>query len=185
MAPRQQLEQATATFKAAQQTVEADQAVLQADQLKLGYAKLTAPITGRVGAIRVTPGNIVSANDASGFVTLTQMQPLRAAFSLPESDLTALRRASAKKPPVEVRVYSGGEAEPLARGVLDFVDNSVDSGSGTIAAKATFPNQRYALWPGQYVDVEIDLAVRPDTVARADGCRSDRPEGAVRVSCKA
>ena len=63
VAPSQQLDQATAVFKAAQQTVEADQAVLQADRLKLGYAKLEAPIAGRVGAIRVTPGNLVSVND--------------------------------------------------------------------------------------------------------------------------
>ena len=75
VAPRQQLDQATAVFKAAQQTVEADQAVLQADRLKLGYAKLEAPIAGRVGAIRVTPGNLVSVNDATGLVTITQIQP--------------------------------------------------------------------------------------------------------------
>ena len=75
VAPRQQLDQATAVFKAAQQTVEADQAVLQADRLKLGYAKLEAPIAGRVGAIRVTPGNLVSVNDATGLVTITQVQP--------------------------------------------------------------------------------------------------------------
>jgi multidrug efflux system membrane fusion protein len=67
VAPQQQLEQATAAFKAAQQTVEADQAVLQADQLRLGYAELKAPITGRIGAIRVAPGNLVSANDTAGW----------------------------------------------------------------------------------------------------------------------
>jgi multidrug efflux system membrane fusion protein len=164
VAPQQQLEQATAAFKAAQQTVEADQAVLQADRLRLGYAKLEAPITGRIGAIRVAPGNLVTANDAAGIVTLTQMQPLRVSFTLPERDLSALRAAAEHEPPATVRVYAAGDAEPLSSGALDFVDSSVDTSSGTIAAKATFTNEDLKLWPGQYVDVEIDLAVRPNTV---------------------
>jgi multidrug efflux system membrane fusion protein len=164
VASQQQLDQALATFRSAQQTVEADHAVLQADRLKLGYARLEAPIRGRIGAVRVTPGNLVSPNDTGGLVTLTQMQPLRVSFTLPERDLAALRAAATRKPPAAVRVYSPGDPEPLAVGVLDFVDSSVDSSSGTIAAKATFPNEHYRLWPGQYVDVEIDLAVRPNTV---------------------
>jgi len=164
VAPQQQLEQATAAFKAAQQTVEADQAVLQADRLRLGYAKLEAPITGRIGAVRVVPGNLVTANDPAGIATLTQMQPLRVSFTLPERDLAALRAAAERKPPATVRVYSSSDAEPLSSGALDFVDSSVDTSSGTIAAKAAFANEDLKLWPGQYVDVEIDLAVRPNTV---------------------
>jgi membrane fusion protein, multidrug efflux system len=164
VAPQQQLEQATAAYKAAQQTVEADEAVLQADRLRLGYAELKAPITGRIGAIRVAPGNLVSANDTAGLVTLTQMQPLRVSFTLPERDLAALREAAQRTPPATVRVYTSGEPEPLSSGTLDFVDSSVDSSSGTIAAKATFPNETYKLWPGQYVDVEIDLATWPNTI---------------------
>jgi membrane fusion protein, multidrug efflux system len=163
VAPQQQLEQATAAYKAAQQTVEADQAVLQADRLRLGYAKLEAPIRGRIGAIRVAPGNLVSANDTAGLVTLTQMQPLRVSFTLPERDLAALRAAAARRPPATVRVYPSGDPEPISNGTLDFVDSSVDSSSGTIAAKATFANEHFKLWPGQYVEVEIDLAVRPNT----------------------
>jgi membrane fusion protein, multidrug efflux system len=166
VATPQQLDQAMAAYKAAQQTVEADQAVLQADRLKLGYAKLEAPITGRVGAIRVTPGNLVGVNDAAGLVTITQIKPIRIGFTLPESDLAALRKAFAAKPPAETRVYAPGSnfAAPLATGALDFVDSSVDFSSGTIAAKAAFANDNLELWPGMYVDVEIDLDVRPQTV---------------------
>src|SRR5262245_14918310 len=165
VAPQQQLEQATAAYKAAQQTVEADEAVLQADRLRLGYAELKAPITGRIGAVRVAPGNLVSANDTVGLVTLTQMQPLRVSFTLPERDLAALRDAAQRAPPATVRVYTSGEPEPLSSGTLDFVDSSVDSSSGTIAAKATFPNETYKLWPGQYVDVELDLTTWPNTIS--------------------
>jgi multidrug efflux system membrane fusion protein len=164
VAPQQQLEQATATFKAAQQTVEADQAVLQADRLRLGYARLEAPITGRIGAIRVAPGNLVSSSDTAGLVTITQMQPLRVSFTLPERDLAALRKAAAATPPSAVRAYFSGDEGRPASGVLDFVDSSVDTSSGTIAAKATFTNEHFRLWPGQYVDVEVDLAVMPKTV---------------------
>lgn len=164
VAPQQQLDQATAVDKAAQQTVEADQAVLQADRLKLGYAKLEAPIAGRVGAIRVTPGNLVSVNDATGLVTITQIQPIRVGFTLAERDLTALRKASEASSPAAVRVYTPGSGTLLEAGALDFVDSSVDSTSGTITAKAKFPNASLELWPGMYVDVEIDLDVRPKTV---------------------
>ena len=163
VAPQQQVDQAMASFKAAQQTVEADEAVLQADRLRLGYAKLQAPIDGRIGAIRIAPGNLVAVNDATGLLTITQMQPLRAAFTLPERDLALLRAASARKPPAVVRVYAG-EPEPLATGALDFVDSSVDIGSGTVIAKGIFSNDDFTLWPGQFVDVEIDLDVRPNTV---------------------
>jgi len=164
VAPQQQVDQAISAYKAAQQTVEADQAVLQADRLKLGYAKLEAPITGRVGAIRVTPGNLVGVNDTAGLVTITQIKPIRAGFTLAERDLAALRRASAASSPAAVRVYAPGTDEALATGTLNFVDSSVDSSSGTIAAKAKFANEKLELWPGTYVDVEIDLDVRPNTV---------------------
>ena len=64
-----------------------------------------------------------------------------------------------------MRVYAAGDPEPLASGQLDFVDSSVDTATGTIMAKATFANQDFSLWPGQYVDVEIDLDTRPDTIS--------------------
>lgn len=164
VAPRQQVEQATAEFKAAQQTVEADRAVLEADRLRLGYAKLEAPITGRIGAVRVTPGNLVGANDPAGLATVTQMQPLRVAFSLPERDLDMLRKAAGGANPAVVRVYVANTKTELEAGRLDFVDSSVDTASGTIAAKASFANDKLELWPGMYVDVAIDLDVRPNSV---------------------
>lgn len=164
IAPVQQLDEAIAAFKAAEQTVQADQAVLQADRLRLGYARIEAPITGRIGAIRVTPGNLVSTNDAAGLVTITQIRPIRAAFTLSERDLPALRKAFNSKPQAEVRVYSPGETESLQSGTLDFVDSSVDISSGTISAKGRFVNQNFELWPGMFVDIEVDLSVRPNTV---------------------
>jgi multidrug efflux system membrane fusion protein len=112
----------------------------------------------------VTPGNLVSVNDPTGLVTITQIQPIRVGFTLAERDLAALRKASEAALPAAVRVYTPGASTSLQSGSLDFVDSSVDSASGTIAAKAVFPNVNLELWPGMYVDVEIDLDVRPMTV---------------------
>ena len=164
VAARQQLDEKTADSKAAEATVEADRAQLQNDQVRLGFTKIMAPITGRIGAIRVTPGNLVSASDAEGLVTITQIRPIRVSFTLPERDLPALRAGARRTPPPTVRVYSAGSTEPLASGELNFVDSSVDPATGTIMAKATFANQDFSLWPGQYVDVEVDLDVRPDAI---------------------
>ena len=164
VAPQQQLDQATAAYKAAQQTVEADQAVLQADRLKLGYAKLEAPITGRVGAIRVTPGNLVGRQrcrwPGDDHPDPTHPRRLHAARARSGGLAQGIRGF----PPTAVRVYTPGSGTPLEAGVLDFVDSSVDTTSGTIAAKAIFANANLELWPGMYVDVEIDLDVRPKTV---------------------
>ena len=161
---RQQLDQATADHKIALAVVEADKAQLSADNLQLNYTKIEAPIGGRLGTIRVTPGNLVSVNDPTGLVTITQVRPIRISFTLPERDLAALRKAYISKPPAVVRVFEPGADKALATGELDFIDSLVDSSSGTIAAKAKFANEKFELWPGMYVDVEIDLSVRPKTV---------------------
>lgn len=163
-AARAQVETAAAEAKAAEATVAADQAVLTADRLKLSYTTIEAPIEGRIGAVRVTPGNLVGANDISGagLLTITQVKPVRVSFTLPERDLGLLRQARGRKRPGEVRAYRPSTTQPLAEGALDFIDSAVDTASGTITAKATFANADLTLWPGQYVDVEIDLDVKPD-----------------------
>jgi membrane fusion protein, multidrug efflux system len=161
---RQQLDQAVADHKIAQANVAADEAQLRSDKLRLAYTRIEAPIGGRVGAVRVTPGNLVSVNDPTGLVTITQIRPIRVAFTLAERDLPELRKAARGETQAAVRVYTPGMSEPLAAGVLEFVDSAVDTASGTIAAKARFANDNFVLWPGMYVDVEIDLAVRPKTV---------------------
>jgi len=164
---QQQFDVVTADSKVAAANVAADQAALQTDRIKLGYTTIAAPIPGRVGVVRVTPGNLIRSNDSGdGLVTITQMQPLRASFTLPERDLDLLRAALARKEPAPVRVYAGASDEPLATGQLIFVDSTVDTLSGTVTAKALFDNRNGQLWPGQYVRVAVDLGLRPNvTVA--------------------
>ncbi|MFA6966658.1 efflux RND transporter periplasmic adaptor subunit [Bosea sp. (in: a-proteobacteria)] len=153
---QQSVDQATADERSTAATILSDKASLEADKVKLGYTRITAPIDGRVGAVQVTPGNLVGANSSgTGLLTITQMQPLRVAFSMPESDLPVLRRALNASTAVPVSAVVTGAGGAPAMGTLNFVDSVVDRASGTIAAKAAFPNTDLALWPGQYVDVEI------------------------------
>jgi multidrug efflux system membrane fusion protein len=161
-ASQQQFDVVMAESKVAAANVAADQAALQADRIKLGYTTINAPISGRVGVVRVTAGNLVRGNDTGeGLVTITQMQPLRASFTLPERDLYLLRTALSRNEPAPVRVYSGGSEDPLTTGGrLTFVDSAVDTLSGTVTAKALFDNKDGRLWPGQYVRVEVELGLR-------------------------
>jgi multidrug efflux system membrane fusion protein len=160
-ASKQTLDQVVAAARAAEAAVAADKAVLQADKLTLSYTTITAPISGRLGAVAVTPGNLVAENGDVALVTITQMQPIRLSFTLPDRDIDALRTALAQYPPAAVRVFSKGERTPRANGNLIFIDSTIDAASGTITAKAEFANENLALWPGQYFDVEVELGVEP------------------------
>ncbi len=163
---QQQVDQALSDAKAAEAAVAADEATLDADRLRLSYTRIVAPIDGRLGSVQVTPGNLVRASDSGGggLVTITQVKPIRVAFTLPERDLATVRAALAQPTPPTVRVFPSGSRTALASGPLSFIDSAVDVASGTISAKAVFANDDLALWPGQYVDVEVELGSRPNTV---------------------
>jgi multidrug efflux system membrane fusion protein len=166
---KQAFDQADAAAKAAAATVAADQATIDADKVQLSYATIKAPITGRLGAIKITKGNLVSTGNGNGnsspLVTITQMDPLEVTFSLPETDLPLLRKALASNTPAPVRLYRDGDKTPLASGTLEFLDSTVDQASGTVQVKASMPNKDLSLWPGQFVDVALDAGVMPDMVS--------------------
>lgn len=160
---QQQVDQATADERSSAASIQADHATLDADRLKLSYTRILAPIDGRIGAVTVTPGNLVSANSSTsstGLLTITQMKPLRVTFAMPESELPTLQAALHAAKPAEVRARIPQSPDRPAEGTLNFVDSNVDITSGTITGKAAFPNEDLRLWPGQYVDVEFI----PDTL---------------------
>lgn len=162
---QQALDQAVADEATAAATVKSDEAALVLDQTRLTYATITAPIAGRLGAINATPGNAVRANDASSsLVTITEMAPIRVSFTMPERELGQLQEAFSKPEKPVVRAFSATTKEQLGEGRLVFIDSAVDIPSGTVNAKALFPNEQRKLWPGQYVDVDITLAVTKDSV---------------------
>lgn len=208
---QQAYEQAVATAKAAEATVAADQASLDQAQLTLSYTQIRAPITGRLGVVAVTAGNLVKANGSSGsssdsgtaatgLVTITQMTPIRIAFTVPERNLDAVRAAMAGPTPPKVDAFSNDGKTHLATGTLTFVNSTVDTKSGTIPLKATFDNTGQALWPGQFVQVSLTLGTQQDAVtvptvalqagqdgayvfvARPDGTAEQRPVTVARTN---
>jgi len=163
---QQTYDQAAAAQKAAAATVEADKATIDADNVQLGFATITAPISGRLGAINTAIGNLVNTSNGNSststpLVTITQMDPLQVNFNLPESDLALLHKALAHPEDGAVTLTKDGDPTPIGKGTLDFVDSSVDTASGTIATRASLPNPDLSLWPGQYVNVIVNAGTMP------------------------
>lgn len=154
----QQVEQQQAVVKADEAAIAIDRAGLQADQVSLGYATITAPIDGRVGVIGVSPGNFVRAADTTPLLTITQMAPLRVSYNVPQRQLDAYRAALAGGAPVTVDALDATTGKKLAEGKLAFIDSSIDTTSGTVVVKAEFPNADGALWPGAYVNLTTQLS---------------------------
>ena len=135
--------------------VAANEASMRAAQVQLQYTRVTAPISGIAGIRAVDAGNIVSAGTA--LVTLTQIHPIHVVFNLPERQLPAVRQAQAAGA-VAIAALDRNDAHVLTDGgKLDVVDNQISSDSGTFRARALFDNEDNALWPGQFVNVRMQL----------------------------
>ncbi|MER9656816.1 efflux RND transporter periplasmic adaptor subunit [Mesorhizobium sp. M0152] len=162
---QQTYDQAIAAQKAAAATADADRATIDADTVQLSYATITAPIAGRLGAVSVAVGDLVTTSNGSStstpLVTITQVDPLQVNFNLPESNLALLHKALANPQQGAVTLTKDGDPTPIGKGTLDFVDSSVDTASGTIATRASIPNADLSLWPGQYVNVVLDAGIMP------------------------
>jgi multidrug efflux system membrane fusion protein len=144
-----------AAIAAAAGAVRADRARVAQTQLQLNFANVVAPIAGRAGAVMVKAGNVVLEDDTT-LVTLLQLAPIRVAFGVPEQALAEVQRLSATG---YLEVEAGTGEGPLAKGHLDFIDNTVDPATGTVRLKATFSNTDRALWPGEFVNVRLRLRV--------------------------
>ena len=131
-----------------------DQAALESARVSRGYTEIRAPFTGRTGAIGVRAGSLVQPGaTATPLVTVTQIDPIQVTFTLPEKELPALQQALAKGAVTVTAVsQSGGEEH---KGRVTFVDNAVDTATGTIRVKAEFANPKASLWPGMYASVEL------------------------------
>ncbi|MDE2365919.1 MAG: efflux RND transporter periplasmic adaptor subunit [Betaproteobacteria bacterium] len=137
-----------------------DQATVQANRVAVGFSEIVAPIAGRTGAISVYQGSLVQPNDA--LVSITQIDPINVSFTLPEREFVPLEEALAKGN-VAVSVELDTASKQTRTGRLIFIDNMIDTASGTIRLKAEFPNADNHLWPGMFVTV----ALAPRTLTRA------------------
>ncbi len=160
---QQQYDLAHASAEALRATVAADKAAVQTAELNLGYTTIRAPIDGRTGNLLVHAGNLVKANADTAMVVINQIHPVYVDFSIPEQSLPEVRRHMADHK-LAVNVAIPGQQEIAETGSLSFVDNTVDTKTGTIELKGIFSNENRKLWPGQFVDATLILDERPNTV---------------------
>ncbi|HEY6842830.1 MAG TPA: efflux RND transporter periplasmic adaptor subunit [Thermoanaerobaculia bacterium] len=159
---KEEYEKMTATAEAAKATTAADRAAVENARLQLSYCSIEAPIDGRTGGLMVHAGNLVQANASTPLVVINQIAPVYVQFAIPEAQLGQVRSRGGVGVPVAAASQGGGGT--IATGKLSFIDNAVDTTTGTITLKALFPNQNRSLWPGQFVTVAMTLADRPDAV---------------------
>jgi len=176
---RQTLDAQRAQVAQIKAAIQFDDAQISAAATQLSFTRITAPISGRTGAQRVDPGNIVHAADSGGLVVINQIDPIAVMFTLPEEsfqDISRALRASAK--PLTVVAYPRGGTGELGRGQLTLLDNQIDVDTGTVRLKGEFPNPDHRLWPGQYVNARLILGVRHDALTVPQAAVQRGPGGA-------
>ncbi len=158
----QQYEQVKTTAAASRATVAADEAAVQNARLNLQYATIRAPISGRAGSLLVREGNLVKANGGP-LVTINQIHPILVRFSVPASNLPIIRQYGDSTLPVRAHAAAVPEGS-ASSGSLSFIDNAVDTATGTILLKGRFDNRDNALWPGEFVNVTLRLFQQPNAI---------------------
>ncbi|HYF38127.1 MAG TPA: efflux RND transporter periplasmic adaptor subunit [Gemmatimonadales bacterium] len=152
----QQYEEVRTTAAAMQATLAGSQAAVDQARLNLQYATIRAPITGRTGSLLVREGNLVRTGAAQPLVTINQLRPILVRFAVPASNLPLVQEHLGKDIVVRAEPTGGGET---SEGLLTFIDNAVDTATGTILLKGRFPNDDGSLWPGSFVNVRLQLYV--------------------------
>jgi len=141
--------------------VNADKALVENARLQLQYCSIHSPLTGRTGNLMANQGNLIKENADTPMVIINQLQPVYVTFSVPEQYLGEIKKYMSSGR-LKVEVVIGKDEKYPEQGALTFVDNTVDTATGTIKLKATFANSDRRLWPGQFVDVSMTLTARPD-----------------------
>jgi membrane fusion protein, multidrug efflux system len=163
IATKEQVDTTTTAAAALEATLGADRAAVDNATVQLQYATISAPLSGRTGALMVNEGNLVRANDVTPLVVINQVAPIYVSFGIPEARLPELKRYMAQGS-VKVEALAPNDSGPPSVGRITFVDNAVDPTTGTIRIKGTFPNDTRHLWPGQFVNVSVTLTTDPRAV---------------------
>lgn len=152
----QQRDQTEAAAKSDDATVDADRAAVQMAELNLGYTQIRSPVDGKTGPILIQPGNLVTANASSPLVVVTQIEPVKVSFSLPQADLPRIQARERSGQLVALLDRAGANGVRL-QAPVDFVSNQVSDQTGTIELRATFDNRDHQLVPGQLANVDVTL----------------------------
>ncbi len=160
---REQAELMRTQAQANASAVNADKAAVDAAKVQLRYTDIKAPIDARAGALLINLGNLVKANDTPYLVQLNQITPIYVTFSIPETQLQEVRNFS-RTGHLKVLAYPKGQTTNPGEGILTFIDNGVDPTTGTVKLKATFQNKDKRLWPGEFVDVVLNLSIRKNAI---------------------
>jgi multidrug efflux system membrane fusion protein len=175
--PKQQLDTQEALVRQLEGTIKTDQGQIDSAKLQLVYCRITAPISGRVGLRIVDAGNIVHASDANGLVVITQLQPITVIFSIPEDSLPQVLTRLNKGEHLPVEAYDRELKQKLAVGTLLTADNQIDPTTGTIRLKAVFPNKSNELFPNQFVNARLLVAVRHEATVIPSSAIQRGPQG--------
>jgi multidrug efflux system membrane fusion protein len=154
---RQTVDTQAALVQQSRGTVQADQALVDAQKLNLTYCRVVAPIGGRVGLRQIDAGNYVQTNDTSGIVVITQIQPISVIFTLSEDKLQALLRRMREGVPLAVTAFDRTGANRIDSGTLETLDNQIDTSTGMVKLRAAFDNAEQLLFPNQFVNVQLLL----------------------------
>ena len=160
---RETADQMRTQARANASAVYADKAAVDAAQVQLQYTDIASPMDARAGALQINLGNLVKANDTPFLVQLNQIAPIYVTFSVPETRLDEIRRRYSSGR-LKVLAYPKGQTTKPAEGYLSFIDNGVDTQTATVKLKGTFVNQDRRLWPGEFVDVVMELALQKNAV---------------------
>ena len=175
-ATRQQTDTQRATVAQLTAQIAADQAAIDSAQTQLNYATIQSPITGIAGFRQVDIGNIVNAATQTGIVTITQVEPISVVYTAPQEQLQDINQA-VKAGPVQVLAYTTDGKKKLSEGVLETINNQVDTTSGTIRLKATFKNADHALWPGLAISTRMLVDTLKSAVTVPDDAVQHGPLG--------
>src|SRR6202165_5906678 len=159
---KQQVDTQEALVRQYQGAVQSDQGAIDNARLQITYARVAAPIGGRVGLRQVDPGNIVHASDSNGLVTITQVQPITVIYPVPEDNVPRIVKRVQGGQELAVEAFDRSGKNKLATGRMLTIDNQIDTTTGTVKVKAEFPNQDAALFPNQFVNVRMAVETRQD-----------------------
>jgi multidrug efflux system membrane fusion protein len=150
---RQTYEDQIATVKQDQATVATDKAAVESDRLNLSFTRVVAPVSGRIGLRQIDPGNQITANESTPFAVVTQMDPITVIFSVPEDEIGPIEQHGGAG--LTTTAYDRAGGSVLAVGTLSTLDNLIDTTTGTVKARSSFPNGAGKLFPNQFVNVTL------------------------------